>query len=189
MCDDADVLARFPAREKDSKDGKLQEYNNFRDTELAEHLQTAGGDIHNIVAMDLGSLLYSKGEAFKDSLRAHLLVRRAFEAAYEMNPTNQARWRVYFEDCHYESNDRQHLNHRWLDQKYHDKEVKVQTSYDGTGWADTQGDSGDYVFITFKPIDPLGQTLAWYTWGNGADKNAIMPWLPRYIPRVRRPEI
>lgn len=117
MRDDAYVLARFPTREKDSKYCKLQEYNNFRDTELAEHLQTAGDDIHNIVAMDFGSLLYSKGAAFKDSLWAYFLVRRVFEAVYEMNPAYQACWGVYFENCHYESNDRQHLNHRWLNQK------------------------------------------------------------------------
>jgi len=64
------------------------------------------------------------------------------------------------------------------------KGVKVETTYDETGWAGTQRDSGDYIFMTFKPTDPIRQILAWYTWKDGdhrvdgdnrEEPNAIMP--------------
>jgi len=129
-----------------------------------------------------------------------MLVRRIFEAAYKIESANEARWRVLLEDCHYYKDDCQYLADHFLDKSYLDKRVKVEATNNGTGWAGTQKDSGDYIFMTFKPIDSIRQILAWYTWKDGdhredwddrEEPNAIMPRaiICRYSTEILFPKI
>jgi len=194
------VFAGLAAVTEMKDKGQWPGFIDLSNNELALHLRAAGRNIHNIVAIGLGSLLYSENEDYEDSLWQHMLVRRIFETAYTMNTANEARWRVFLEDCHYYENDRHYLDNRFLDQKHLNKRVKVEATNDGTGWTGTQKDSGDYIFMTFKPIDSIRQILAWYTWKDGdhredwddrEEPNAIMPRaiICRYSTEILFPKI
>jgi hypothetical protein len=95
-----------------------------------------------------------------------------------------------FEDCHYGHYDLDYLTWTLFNESTPDtdyvntRRIKIMPSNDGSGWAGTHGDNGEYVFITFKPLDPVRQILASYLFDAEPFKDSQMAEKNKILPRA-----